>query len=118
MQMLRNLDVTWERSSGRAEPAGSALQRPTRDSVMASPSRVGDCCDAEFCLGVAVGCRPGPPGKAVAIRPTMAACAETAWPFEAAVSERTLFVSKAATHQAASIPACAADRALSGYCHG
>jgi hypothetical protein len=56
--------------------------------------------------------------KAVAIRPTMAACAETAWPFEAAVSERTLFVSKAATHQAASIPACAADRALSGYCHG
>ena len=56
--------------------------------------------------------------KAVAIRPTVAACAQTAWPSEDAMSESTLFVPERAIHQAAGIPACAAGRVPSGYCHG
>ena len=63
MQMPCHLDATWERSSGRVEPAGSAPQRPARDSVMASPFPAGGCCNAEFYLGVAAGAGPYPPGK-------------------------------------------------------
>ena len=55
---------------------------------------------------------------AVAVRHAVAACAQTARAFEAAAGGRVLLVPEEAINQAAGIPACAADRALPGYCHG
>ena len=55
---------------------------------------------------------------AVAIRHTVAACAQAAWPFEATADERILLVPEAASLELAASPACAADRAASRYCHG
>jgi hypothetical protein len=115
MQTLRYPGATWERLSGRVEPAGSAPQRPARDSVMTSPFPLGTAVTLSS-LGawLSLPDQPHRQQTAGAVRHAVAACAQTAGPFQATPGKRTLFVPEAAMRQAAGIPAFATDRALPG----
>jgi hypothetical protein len=95
MQTFRHLEATWGSPPGRVETVGPAPQRLTRNSVMASPLHHRSTAVTLSSVGAWVSIA----GQAHRER-------------------RILLVPKAAIYQAVGIPAWAADRAPSGYCHG